>query len=50
VIDGTKGSRENKETKSSDFLLRHDLDDVVVNRKKREFSGMVGCVLHIEKC
>jgi len=37
------------ETKSSDSLLSHGLDDVVMNRKKRGFNGMVGC-LSIEKC
>ena len=44
VINSVEGSREIKETKSSDFLLSHGLDDVVVNRKKRGLSGMVGSV------
>jgi len=30
--------RSNKKTKSSDFVLNHGLDDVVVNIKKRGFS------------
>jgi len=33
VIYGIKGSREIKETKSSDYVLSDGLDDVVVNRK-----------------
>jgi len=34
VINGIKGSREIKETKSSDFWLSHGLDDVVVMNRK----------------
>jgi len=41
VINGIKGSRELKDSKSSDFLLSHGLDDVIMNRKKRGCSGMV---------
>jgi len=44
VINGIKGSGEIKETDSSDFVLSHGLNDVVMDIKKRGFSGMVGCV------
>jgi len=48
VIKGIKGSREIKETQSSDFLLSHGLDDVVVNIKKRGFNEMVCCVTRLK--
>ena len=41
VIDGIEGSREIKETESSDLLLSHGFDDVVVNGEKCRFSGVV---------
>jgi len=49
VINGIKGSRETKATKNSDFLLRHGLDDVVMNRKKLGFSGIVGCISRLKR-
>jgi len=50
VIDyGIKDSRESKETKSSDIVLSHGLDDVVMYTKKRGFSGMVGCVCSLKR-
>jgi len=43
-----KCSREINKTKIW-FLLSHGLDDVVVNKRKRGFSGMVGLCKQIEK-
>jgi len=49
VINGFKGSGEIKKTESSEFVLSHGLDDVVMNRKKRGFSRMVGCVSRLDE-
>jgi len=40
VINGIEGSREIKETKSSDFMLSYGLDDADMNRKKSGFIGI----------
>ena len=56
VINSVEGSREIKETKSSNSLLSHGFEstllsvhNIVVNRKKRGFSGMVGSVSRLKR-
>jgi len=40
---------ERSRRQSSEFLLSHGLDDVVMNRMKRGFSRMVGCVSRLKR-
>jgi len=44
-INGIKGSREIKETESSNFLLSHSVDDVVMNRKKIQVVALRSTIL-----